>query len=93
MKLLLVTGRLAYKHVVEVAEKTRRELGVEVDVLELPIPVAAMINVNYLLRELPRHRSRLGGVDIIIVPGYADGDMSSVSSSFGIPVIKGPRYV
>ncbi|MEM4881778.1 MAG: dihydropteroate synthase-like protein [Desulfurococcaceae archaeon] len=93
MKLLLVTGRLAYKHVVEVAEKTRRELGVEVDVLELPIPVAAMINVNYLLRELPRHRSRLSGVDIIIVPGYADGDMSSVSSSFGIPVIKGPRYV
>lgn len=93
MKLLLVTGKLAYKHVVEVAERTAREYGVDVDVLELPIPVAAMINANYLLRELPRYRSRLVGTDVIIVPGYAEGDMSTVSRAVGIPIVKGPRYI
>lgn len=93
MKLLLITGRLAYSQVVRVAENVSRELGVDVDVLELPLPVAAMINSSYLQRLLPRYKDRLAGVDIVVVPGYAEGDMSEVSRVVGIPVLKGPRYI
>lgn len=93
MRLLLITGKLAYSQVVRVAESVRKELRVDADVLELPLPVAAMINSNYLLRLLPLYKDRLTGVNVVVVPGYAGGDMSEVSRVIGIPVLKGPRYI
>ena len=92
MKLLLVTGRVASKYLNDIAVEVKNKYPVDVDVLVLPIPIAAMINVNYLLRELPRYMDRLKGVDLVIVPGYSTGDMSIASHSIGIPVVKGPRY-
>ena len=93
MKILLVTGRLAYKWVLEVAKRVKKEYGIDVDVVEFPLPVAAMINSSYLMREVHRVKSKLSGVDVVIVPGYSEGDMSEVSRLIGVPVLKGPRNI
>lgn len=94
MKIALVTGRIAYEMVREVAEKIMRENpGVEITVIQLPIPVAAMMTSEYLLRELPRHIDSLRDKDYVIVPGYTRGDVSLVSRELGLRIIKGPRYI
>jgi len=94
VKIALVTGRIAYEMVREVAEKIMRENpGVEITVIQLPIPVAAMMTSEYLLRELPRHIDSLRDKDYVIVPGYTRGDVSLVSRELGLRIIKGPRYI
>lgn len=92
MKIVLVTGKVACEHVEEIARKLQRSLSVFIEVICLPIPVAAMISAEYLKRELPRHVEKISGASLIMVPGFSSGDMSEVSKIIGVEVVKGPKY-
>lgn len=92
MKIVLVTGKLACEYIEEIARRAQSRVNIEIEVVCLPIPVAAMISAEYLKRELPRHADKLRGANLVIVPGYSSGDMADVSRSIGIEVVKGPRY-
>jgi dihydropteroate synthase-like protein len=94
VKILLVTGSQACKLVEEYAEKVmREERGVELYTLCLPIPVAAMMTVEYLERELSRRINEVKQFDLIMVPGLTRGDLSGLSSKLGVKLVKGPRYI
>ncbi|MEM4718093.1 MAG: dihydropteroate synthase-like protein [Desulfurococcaceae archaeon] len=93
MKLVLITGRLAYKQVKELADEVMKKYpGIEIKIVELPIQVAAMITDEYLLKTIPSYIDKLLDADLIVVPGLTRGDMSRVSYSIGKKVVKGPRY-
>jgi len=92
LKIALVTGKLASGMLRELVSKLDIP-RVEVRVIELPIPVAAMMTSEYLARELPRHSEELRDVDLVIVPGFTTGDLSGVSRLIGKPVVKGVRYL
>lgn len=89
MKILLVTGRVAAPLIHKIVKNITQ---VDMKVLELPIPVAAMMTSEYLLRELPRYKEHVDWSDIIIVPGMTKGDLAEVSKRLGKPVYKGCLY-
>lgn len=91
VRIVLVTGSMAYDVVSEIAKRISDD-RLRIYVLKLPIPVAAMMTAEYLLRELPRHISEIAGSDLVIVPGQARGDMSLVSKALGVKVVKGTQY-
>lgn len=77
----------------EIAEEiTRENPGLEIKVLSLPIPVAALMTSDYLKRELPRYSELLRNSDIVIVPGLTRGDLRELSESIGVKIVKGTRY-
>ncbi|ADV65126.1 dihydropteroate synthase-like protein [Desulfurococcus mucosus] len=92
MKIALLTGRLAGEALRRLVAEVDMP-GVEFTVIELPIPVAAMMSSEYLERELPRHMEELRGVDLVIAPGFTSGDLTRVSELVGKPVVKGVRYM
>lgn len=87
MRVLLVTGRLAERLV----RKYARELGPEVDVVSLPVSVAALITPQILVEHL-RGKISKEKYDVLIVPGLMRGDVGVVEKELGVPVFKGTRY-
>lgn len=89
----MITGRLAYKQIKELADEAKRKYtGLEIVVVELPIHVAAMMTDEYLSKTLPTYMDMLEDVDLVVVPGFTRGDVSRVSEIIGRRVVKGPRY-
>ncbi|MEM1695010.1 MAG: dihydropteroate synthase-like protein [Desulfurococcaceae archaeon] len=91
-RVVLVTGKIACSYLENIADEARSKLKIDTAVLCLPIPVAAMITAEYLARELPRYRDVVCGADLVVVPGFASGDMRLVKQVIGVEVVKGPRY-
>lgn len=85
-KVLLVTGQLARALV----SKAVQGVMDEVEVLALPVSVAAFMTPSYIARQL-KERS-LGGLDAVMVPGLVRGDTRGIQEAVGIPVFKGPRH-
>lgn len=82
MKILLVTGKLA-------AESVRdhtKNLKHEIDVIVLPVTVAAFITPAYAAKQLVK--MDLSGYDMILLPGSVNGDVSPVENATGIPTYK-----
>lgn len=75
-----------------IAKKVQAEFNIEVDVIVLPIPVAAMMTAEYLKRELQKYMEYIRSADLVVVPGSVTGDVSGVSEVIGLNVVKGPRY-
>ena len=86
MKILLVTGRLAGKSV----EKAASQTEMDVDVIELPVSVAAFLSPEIIAEHLKNKISR--DYDLIIVPGLVRGDTSLIEDEIKIPTFKGPIY-
>ena len=82
-KILALTGRSAEKIV-------KNNVPSNVVVKVLPIDVAAFINDDLILKHVTKIEAQK--FDLIIVPGFVQGDLSELSSQLGIPVVKGPRY-
>jgi dihydropteroate synthase-like protein len=80
MKILVVTGRLAENAV-------RRSVGDDADVLVLGIDVAAFVTPSLFRRFLPKKK-----YDIILVPGLASGDFSSLETEIHTPIRLGPKH-
>jgi len=82
MKILLVTGKLAAK---SIREQTK-DIPHEIDVVALPVTVAAFMTPAYAARHLAK--MELSGYDMILLPGSVNGDVSPVEEATGIPTYK-----
>ena len=83
MRVLAVTGLLAE----DIVKRSASETGKEIDVVSLPITVAAFITPEYAANLLKRMDLR--SYDMILMPGSVQGDVSSVEEATGIPTFKG----
>ena len=82
MKILLVTGKLA----AETIREQTKNLGHEIDVIALPVTVAAFITPAYAAKQLAG--MELADYDMILLPGTVNGDVSPVEEATGIPTYK-----
>lgn len=56
----------------------------------LPINIAAFITKEFIEKNLSRNEVQ--GFDLVLVPGFIKGDLTSLEKKFEIPFLKGPRY-
>lgn len=93
-KILFLTGRLA-------EPALRRALAAitlpcAYDVVVMPISIAALMTTSWIARHFllpeshPRHRRIPPGCDLMMIPGYCQGDPLEIEQACGIPVQKGP---
>jgi len=61
-----------------------------VQVINLPISIAAFITPEFIIRNLKE--MDLSSFDCIIVPGLMQGSTQPIEDYFNIPTFKGPRY-
>ncbi len=95
-RVLLVTGHLAAPALRRVAAELSRTAGVDCEVAELDIQVAALMHARWLARRLPRFLSERFGTATppfqrIIVPGYCTGDLEELAKDCGLPLERGPK--
>jgi len=83
-KILVLTGRAAEPLV-------RKYIPEHVQVLVLPVDVAAFITNKMILDNLNKKKAQQ--FDLIMTPGLVQDDLSSLEKELGIPVVKGPRYI
>jgi len=88
LKVLIVTGFKARPLVERYVAMCKS--SVKVNVLTLPIPVAALITPAYAARKLKELKVR--GYDLILIPGSVKGDVKAVGKTLNMPVFKGPRH-
>ncbi|NHI91732.1 MAG: dihydropteroate synthase-like protein [Candidatus Lokiarchaeota archaeon] len=84
-KILIVTGQEA----TNLVNKNVQHLD-DVEVLTLPISIAAFINENLLRNAL--QSIQIDQFEFILIPGLVKGSFEKVENEFGIPIFKGPRY-
>ena len=87
-RIALVTGRRAAPRLRDLASMLRQQTGWDIDVIEAPIDIAALIP-REVLRELLR--SVRGRYDAIIVPGTLSYDVHELERDADAPIIKGPE--
>lgn len=88
-KLLLITGRLAEPTV----RKTLKDIPKEydVDILVLPIDVAALMTNNFIVKQLIK-RDDIKKFDFIMVSGAIQDPLYTLRDTLKINIIKGPRH-
>ncbi|MCX8205436.1 MAG: DUF6513 domain-containing protein, partial [Candidatus Nezhaarchaeota archaeon] len=86
LRALIVTGTLA-KGLVESYVKSS---PVEVSIVALPRPVAALMSCGFIARELKK--LDLGGFNLVLIPGMVAGDARLIEEEVGVRVVKGPRH-
>jgi dihydropteroate synthase-like protein len=82
---LFVTGRLAAEPLRSLL--ARMEPGFEYVVAELPITVAAFLSVEWIIPRLVVDDD----VDLILVPGWCQGNLMQLEASTGVRVELGPK--
>lgn len=86
-RILLVTGKLAEFALRRVLDPLAREVGVQCDVVVLPITVAALMNVDWVLRKL----TVPAGIDRIVLPGWCQGELQLITERTGVATELGPK--
>jgi dihydropteroate synthase-like protein len=86
-RILFVTGRLAEPSLRSVLQPLADRVGFDYDIAVLGISVAALMHVKWVRRKLvvPLDFTK------VILPGWCDGDLDSLATHFGVPVIAGPK--
>ncbi|MBB5252865.1 dihydropteroate synthase-like protein [Sulfurisphaera ohwakuensis] len=84
MKVLLVTGKLAYESVKEIASQLK---DVKADVIALNYPIASLMTVDYIAENLKN--ISLKDYDYIIIPGLASGDAQKIQEVTKVKTYKG----
>lgn len=82
MRILLVTGRLAYPTVKELADE-------KADVLMLDIGIAAFTTPRMLEKAIA---DKKGDYDLILVSGLAASDFSGLERKLGVKIRLGPKH-
>lgn len=88
-RILFVTGRLAEPSLRRVLASLCRQARFDYDVAVLGISVAALMHADWVLRKL----SVPDDVDRVILPGWCQGDLGSLSQRFQRPFHLGPKDV
>lgn len=88
-RILVVTGRLAQGLARQVARQAQEQQNLEIEVAVVGISVAALLHVDWLIRKLTISET----YDRVIVPGWCQGDLSRLTSHFGLPFERGPKDI
>lgn len=89
-RVLFVTSRLAESQVRRVTADVAAELGFTAEVRVLGITVAALMHVDWVRRKLTIDR---GEFDLVMLPGWCQGPVETLTEFYGLPVIAGPRDI
>ncbi len=89
-RVLFVTGRFAESLVRRVVEEVSGPLGIAAEVRVLKISVAALMHVDWVRRQLQVDRSAF---DLILLPGWCQGEIAALAEQYGVPVMLGPREI
>jgi dihydropteroate synthase-like protein len=86
-RLLFVTGRLAETPLRRVLTTLADNAQLQYEVAVLPISVAALMQVDWVLRKLtvPDDAER------VIIPGWCGGDLDRLEQRWGKPFVRGPK--
>ena len=82
-----VTGRLAERALRRQLNILADEAGFHFSVGVLPITVAALMSTRWVLR----HLNVPEAIDLVLLPGYCQGDLAELEQEWRIPVQRGPR--
>lgn len=85
--ILFVTGRLAEASLRDVLKPLSEKLAFHFEIFVPGIQVAALLHVNLLLKRL----NIPPGIDMVILPGWIQGDITALETEFGTPFEKGPK--
>ena len=94
-KVLFVTGRLAEPALRRLLAATALPCAYEIAVM--PISVAALMTTSWIARHftLPaghrRHVPLPPDVDLLLIPGFCDGDLDDITQACGIAAERGPK--
>lgn len=84
---LFVTGRLAEASLREVVTATADKLGFRFEICVPGIQVAALMHVSLL-----KNRLKIpDGIDLVLLPGWVQGDINELQTQFGVPFERGPK--
>jgi dihydropteroate synthase-like protein len=81
VKVLVITGKLAYPIVKEVVSGIK-----DVEVKALDYPVAALMSVRYILEGIKDLKQKY---DVVLIPGLASGDAREIQERLGVKAYKG----
>jgi dihydropteroate synthase-like protein len=86
-RILFVTGKLAEPALRETLAALGPQVGFEPEVAVLGISVAALMTPEWVARRLDVP----AGVSRVVLPGWCEGDLSSVERKANVPVELGPK--
>ena len=87
MKVLIITGHLAYPLIKEVVSNTKEDIIVHI---ADNTQVAAFLTPNQIIKEIKTHFSdQLDEIDMILVPGLIKKGTREITKELGIPTFKG----
>jgi len=89
-RFLFVTGQLAAPWLAEYLAEYGPKLGFEYQIVALEIEVAAFMTTRYITDHLKLTDEQRATLDLIIVPGFAKGDLAQLESITGIKIELGP---
>lgn len=90
MRILLVTGKLAYSLVKKVLNEYKPPH--QVDVIALPVSVIVLLSTENIAEYLSKMGIKKGMYDLVIVPGGCRGSAKVIEEYTGIPAVKGPVH-
>ena len=82
-----VTGRLAEHALRKVLTRVAAEIGFRYSVDVLPITVAALMTPEWIAKRIQTPDE----AEVVLVPGYCEGDLDPIQEVARLPVERGPR--
>ena len=86
-RILFVTGRLAQHALKNELKILASEVDIDYEVAVLPITVAALMTPTWIAKKLTIPPK----TDLVIIPGYCQGDLSPLIAILPCPIEVGPR--
>ena len=86
-KILFVTGRLAETSLRDVVSPLADRLGFRFDIAVPGVQVAALLHTGLILKRL----TVTPDIDLVIVPGWINGDLAELERRFETPFESGPK--
>lgn len=88
---MVLTGRLAEAVVRQIASQVQARAPVDFEVHVLPITVAALMHTTWVERKLEWQPD--WQFDRVLLPGYCQGETTSLSQRYGLPFEFGPKDI
>ena len=86
-KIMFVTGRLAEAGLRDVVAALSAKLNFRYEICVPGVQVAALLHANILINRLQIPED----VDLVVVPGWLQGDLQRLSEHFKVPFERGPK--
>ncbi len=87
MKILIITGNLAYPAILDIVKDSNKEVIVH----KANTQIAAFLTPNQIIKEIKNNiQDQLDTVDVILVPGLIRRSTDKIAEELNIPTFKGP---